>query len=86
MNLDTGQGNTTISKNRNVAKFEECKDSLKDRFEIGTYVAIDDGELVADAPTFDKLSKKLKEQGRDRTDVFVVHVAETYPDSVFILL
>ncbi len=75
-----------MSNNRNRAKFEECKDSLNARFEIGTYVALDDGELVADAPTFDKLSKKLKEQGRDWTDVFVVQVAETYPDSVFILL
>ncbi len=71
---------------KNQAAFEACKDQLHRNYAIGSYVAFDDGELIADASSFDELSAKLAEQGRDRPDVFVIQVAESYPEKVFILL
>lgn len=70
----------------NQAAFDMCKDQLHKKYAIGTYVAFDDGKLIANAPSFDELTAKLAEQGRDRPDVFVVQVAESYPEKVFILL
>ncbi len=71
---------------KNQAAFEACKDQLHRNYPIGSYVAFDDGELIADAFSFDELSTKLAEQGRDRPDVFVIQVAESYPEKVSILL
>ncbi|MCC7338986.1 MAG: hypothetical protein IT422_28150 [Pirellulaceae bacterium] len=71
---------------KNQAAFDSCKDQLHKKFGIGTYVAFDDGELIANAQSFDELTAMLAEQGRDRPDVFVVQVAESFPERVFILL
>ena len=74
------------NRNKNQAAFNACKDDLVDRYAIGQFVAFDEGEIIADAETFDKLSHKLSAIDRYRPDVFVVQVAESYPDQVFILL
>ncbi len=71
---------------KNQVAFEACKDQLHKKYPIGSYVAFDDGELIAEASTFDDLSARLAELGRDRPDVFVIQVAESYPENVFILL
>lgn len=71
---------------KNQVAFNACKDQLHRNYAIGSYVAFDDGELIANASSFDELSAKLAEQGRDRPDVFVIQVAESYPEKVFILL
>jgi len=71
---------------KNQAAFEAMKCQLRERFPIGHFVAFDDGSLVADADSFDELSEVLSRIGRNRSDVFVVQVAERYPEQVFILL
>ncbi len=62
------------------------KDELLDRYPDGHFVAFDDGQLVADAATFDQLTEALAELEKDRPDLFVVQVGVDYPDKVFILL
>ncbi len=74
------------NRNRNQAAFNACKDDLVERYAIGRFVAFDEGEIIAAAETFDKLSHELSAINRDRPDVFVVQVAESHPDQVFILL
>ncbi len=71
---------------KNQAAFESMKSKLLERFPIGHFVAFDNGNLVADAGSFDLLTDALEKTGRNRPDVFVVQVAEQYPDHVFILL
>ena len=70
----------------NQAAFEAMKDELLDRYPDGHFVAFDDGQLVADAATFDQLTEALAELEKDRPDLFVVQVGVDYPDKVFILL
>lgn len=71
---------------KNQAAFEAMKSQLLERFPIGHFVAFDDGRLVADADSFDALSETLEKIGKNRSDVFVIQVAERYPEQVFILL
>ncbi len=50
------------------------------------FIALDDGEIVADAVSFDELTKELGKIGKDRADIFVVQVDVDYPEEVFILV
>lgn len=74
------------NRERNLAAFREAKHELSERYPPGRFVAFDDGQLVADAASFDELTQTLAEIGKDRPDVFVVQAGTDYPDEVFILL
>jgi hypothetical protein len=71
---------------RNRAAFEKANEKLSKRYPPGQFLAFDDGELVADAPSFDELTRILTALGKDRPDVFVVQAGVSYPEEVFILL
>jgi hypothetical protein len=51
----------------------------------GRFVAIDDGRVIADAPTFDALESRLVELGRDSPEVLVVLSGDETPDYLEIL-
>jgi hypothetical protein len=76
--------NSNQEKNR--AAFEAAKHELNKRYPPGRFVAFDDGQIVADAGSFDELSETLAAVGKDRPDVFVVQAGTNYSDEVFILL
>jgi hypothetical protein len=76
--------NSNQEKNR--AAFEAVKYQLNNRYPLGRFVAFDDGQIVADAGSFDELSETLAAISKDRPDVFVVQAGTNYPDEVFILL
>jgi hypothetical protein len=57
MNFDYG---------KNQAAFQAVKRELAKRYPSGRFVAFDDGQLVADAASFDELSSALAEIGKDR--------------------
>jgi hypothetical protein len=59
---------------------------LGNQYPSGRFVAFDDGQIVADAASFDELTKALAAIGKDRPDVFLVQSGVSYPDDVFILL
>ena len=74
------------NRKKNQTAFERAKQKLKDRYPSGHFVAFDDGQIVADAASFDELTKALAAIGKDCPDVFVVQAGVDYPDDVFILL
>jgi hypothetical protein len=74
------------NRRKNRAAFQALKRDLAERYPSGRFVAFDDGQLVADAASFDELTSALAKIGKDRPDVFVVQVGVDYPDEVFILL
>jgi len=76
--------NSNHEKNRKA--FEALKDELSERYAPGRFIAFDDGQIVADAASFDELTDALAVIGKDRPDVFVVQAGAKYPDEVFILL
>ncbi|MGA2063738.1 MAG: hypothetical protein ABSG86_02155 [Thermoguttaceae bacterium] len=76
--------NSNQEKNR--AAFEKVKDELTRRYRPGRFIAFDDGQIVADAATFDELTETLAAIGKDRPDVLVVQAGTNYPDEVSILL
>lgn len=73
------------NRERNLAAFREAKRELSKRYPPGHYVAFDDGQLVADAASFDELTQILAAVGRDRPDVFVAQSGSDYPDEVVVL-
>ncbi len=74
------------SQDRNRVAFQRSKDELNKRHPPGRFVAFDDGQIVADAASFDELTETLAAIGKDRPDVFVVQAGANYPDEVFILV
>ena len=73
-------------REQNELAFQQVKAELADRYPQGHYVAFDDGQVVADAASFDELTEALAAIGKDRPDVFVVQAGVEYPDEIFILL
>lgn len=71
---------------KNQAAFHKAKRELSSRYPPGRFVAFDDGQIVADAATFDELTQALAAIGKDRPDVFVVQAGTNYLEEVFILL
>ena len=47
------------NQQRNRAAFQEIKHELSQRFSPGRFVAFDDGQVVADAASFDELTEAL---------------------------
>ena len=76
----------TSKREKNQAAFRIAKQELSDRFPSGQFVAFDDGQIVADAPSFDELTAALVAIGKNGPDVFVVQAGMDYPDEIFILL
>ena len=74
------------SRQKNQAAFKRVKRELANRYPPGRFVAFDDGEIVADAATFDDLTAALAAIGKDRPDIFVVQAGVNYPEEVFILI
>ncbi len=70
----------------NQRAFRRLQAEIDHRFPKGRFVAIDRGEIVADAATFgdlDTLLVRLKLQPRN---VLVVQAGEEYPESATIFL
>jgi hypothetical protein len=74
------------NREKNQVAFRNAKEELSKRFRPGHFIAFDDGQIVADASTFDALTAALLKIGKDGPDVFVVQAGMDYPDEVFILL
>jgi hypothetical protein len=74
------------NQEKNRAAFQEAKADLNKRFPPGRFIAFDDGQIIADAASFDELTQTLAAIGKDRPDVFVVQAGVDYADEVVILL
>ena len=76
----------TSNQEKNQAAFGKMKGELSKRYPAGHFVAFNEGQIVADAASFDELTEALAVIGMDRPDVFVVQAGVDYPEDVFILL
>jgi hypothetical protein len=70
----------------NHAAFHRLKPEIDRRFPEGHWVAIEDGRLIADAPTVDQLEERLRASEQDSAHVFVARARVDYDQDVDILL
>ena len=74
------------STQRNQAAFKRMKQELESATRSDGLSRMDEGEIVADAATFDDLTAALAAIGKDRPDILVVQAGVNYPEEVFILI
>lgn len=74
------------TRETNQASFRRLKPSLDKSYPHGQFVAIDGGQVVADAPSFEELDQKLLGLGKESPDVLVVQAGHEYPEWVDIFI
>lgn len=70
----------------NQAAFRQLKPSIDRGYACGQFVAIDGGQIVADASTFEELDQVLAAAGNNSRDVLVVQSGHDYPENVDIFV
>ena len=78
--------NTAEAKQSNQAAFRRLAGVINQTYPHGRFVAIADGNIVANAATFDELDAALKAIGQDSVDVLVVQAGVAYPESAVIFI
>jgi hypothetical protein len=63
----------------------KLRQGINRAYSKGHLVAIDEGRIVADAPTFEAIQTKLNELGHDSPGVLVVVAGDETPDFIEIL-
>ena len=74
------------NRQKNEAIYRKLKMELLKMYPTGQFIALDEGQIVADAASFDELTTALAAIDKNRADVFVIQVGAEYPEEVFILL
>jgi hypothetical protein len=77
---------TTEDRERNQIAYRKLKDSINRTYPPGRCVAIYQGQLAADAPTFQELSAALVASGKNPRQALVVQAGVDYPEEAIILL
>jgi hypothetical protein len=70
----------------NQAAFRNLKPRIDQEYSHGRFVAIDGGQIVADAADIRALLKFLTAKGLNTQDVLVVQAGYAYPEYVDILI
>ena len=70
----------------NQAAFRRLKPTIDRNYPHGRFVAIDGGQVVADAATLDELLAALAALGKDPKEGLAVQAGVEYPEFVWILL
>jgi hypothetical protein len=66
-------------------RYVDQQRAVSARFPTGQFVAIDQGQAIADAPTHRELVHKLQSQGRSPKDLLIVQAGVQYAASAVIL-
>jgi hypothetical protein len=69
----------------NQSAFWRLKPLIDQTYPPGHFVAIDEGQIIADAASFEELDTKLDSMGKTSPQVLVVQAGEDYPDFGWIL-
>jgi pectin methylesterase-like acyl-CoA thioesterase len=69
----------------NHAAYRTLRETIKQTYPAGRYVAISGGQVVADGSRFDELQASLQALGKDSPQVLVVQAGVDYPETVTIL-
>ena len=73
----------TSSQAKNQRAYRDMEEEPAARYRHGHFIAFDDGQVVAHAPDFDRLTEALVGIGKNRPNVFVVQAGVKYPKKVF---
>jgi hypothetical protein len=76
----------TENRDLNDSAYHRLKQSIDESHPRGWFVAIDDIQILAAAPTFQELEVTLKLQGKDPREIMVVEAGVDYPESVTIFM
>ncbi len=72
-------------RTQNEAAYRALKATIDRSYPRGHYVAIDDGQISADAATFDELMLRVKALGKDPREGLAVQAGADYPEYGVIL-
>jgi len=70
----------------NEVAYRRLRPTIDQTYPPGQFIAIDNGEIVADAPSFRELEAALATQGRSSPDILFVRAGDDTPDFGYILL
>src|SRR5438270_470562 len=70
----------------NQLAYRELRPTINRTYPKGHFVAIDKGEIVADAPSLNELQAILVAQGRTSRDILVAEAGDETPDYGIILM
>ena len=68
----------------NQLAFRKLKPTIDQRYPSGRFVAIDDGDIVADGWDFKSLSEDLRQRGKRPENVLIVQAGIDYPEEAVI--
>ena len=77
---------STETVESNEQAFRRMQTAIDARFPAGHWIAIDRGQVIADAPSAQELRLLLIEAGKNPRDVFVVEAGADYAQFATILI
>lgn len=67
------------------SEWRKLRDAIDARFPAGRFVAVEQGRVLADAPSFRELDDALKAMGKTSKEILVVQAGVEIPEFAFIL-
>jgi hypothetical protein len=77
---------TREQRAQNEAAYKQMKATLAQTYPHGRFVALQSGQVVADAASFRELQAALTALGKDSRDMFIIQAGVNYPEFAYILL
>lgn len=68
----------------NHIAYRQMKDQLAQAYGVGRFIAISNGQVIADENSFKQLSDQLRSLGQDPAQVLIVQAGIEEPESVVI--
>ena len=72
------------SNDASAAWYAEHKQTIDGRFPAGRFVAVEEGQIVADAESHRMLVEALQQQGKSPKGLLIVQAGVDYPDTAVI--
>jgi hypothetical protein len=73
-------------RQRNQTAFRQMRETLAQTYRPGRFVAISEGQVIADAESLDLLRTQLQALGKDPSRVLIVQAGVEYPETATIFL
>ena len=78
--------NNAQERQSNHAAYRKLRDSIKQTYSPGRFLAISGGQIIADAGLFDELRATLDALGKNPAQVLIVQAGVDYPETATILV
>jgi hypothetical protein len=73
-----------MSRKESQDAFRKIKPRIDKSYPLGWFVALDGDQIIADAPTLEKLTGILLQMGRRPQETFMVQAGAEYPEKAVI--